>query len=204
MLRGTHTSPFIWPHQEVRSVTLTQPEFFYTHAFHAGSLRLLMSVFTLPRGAQPDCSADSFEISLDLIELPMDIFQLRCPKITDIYKVILKDQHFSTAAMFSIFKNFPRCCRWLFYSSVVTTGSQILPFMVIILHIWAGFKHILNWKHMYFRELKVIQGGWIRVLVLCIRSLLVEINRKHNLHWLKQWREFIITPKKARDCSGYG
>lgn len=134
----------------------------------------------------------------------MDIYQLRCPKITDIYKLTLKDWHFSTAAMFSILKNFPRYCRWWFCSSIMTTGSQIMPFMVIILHIWAGFKHILKWKHMYFRELEVIQGGWIRVLVLCIRSLLVEINRTPNLHRLKQWREFIITPEKARDCWGIG
>lgn len=50
ILKGTHTSPFIQPHEEVRSITLTQQEFFYPHAFHARVVRPQVRVFTLRRG----------------------------------------------------------------------------------------------------------------------------------------------------------
>lgn len=71
-----------------------------------------MRVFILLSGTQPDCSADSFERSLEHRELPTVIYPGRCPKITDIYELTVKEQHFSTAAMCSIFKRFPICYRW--------------------------------------------------------------------------------------------
>lgn len=50
----------------------------------------------------------------------------------------------------------------------------------------AQLDQILKWKYKYFRELKVTQCGWNIVLILLIRSVWAEINRKANLHCLKK------------------
>ena len=75
-------------------------------------------------GVQPDCSADSFEKSLEHRELPTVICPSRCQPVNTWGMTLLSSWK---SGVFSIVKMFSRCCRWWFSS----TASWVVPFMVI-------------------------------------------------------------------------
>lgn len=198
----TQTYPFKWPRQEVRSTPLTPMEFFYSHALHTEeSSGLRWGLHKTPRfllsGAQPDCSADIFEKSWELRELPMVICRAKCPKIADASQSALKERRFSTAGNLEC-SQFYKCFLDAADGDFVHQLARLcflwwlclIHFELSLIIIWSKNTCIL-----------VTQGGWVIVLVLLIRSLLVESNRNPSFHWLKQWRE--LNPlKKARGGSG--